>query len=127
MRYSVVVNVLVGMVGMIVIGCGNVGLSPSEETRNEYSKFVEGKMGQLLDTHARLVVQVQQRGLESERQIPLDATLEELRRKWEAVQRRIEALKAAEAQDWLALQFGMNEDLEELTQSYDKALALNAV
>ena len=81
MRYSVVVNILVGMVGMIVVGCGNFGLVPPQETRNEYSKFVEGKMGEFLDAHARLVVQAQQRGFESKRQINLDATLDGLTKK----------------------------------------------
>ena len=123
MKYSVVVNALVGMVAMMVVGCGNFGSSPQEETRVEYSKYAEGKLGQLLDTHAKFVVQVQQRGLGSERQAALDATLDDLTKKGEAVQRQIEALKASKGQDWLALQFHMNQALQELAQSYDKALA----
>ena len=127
MRHFVVVNVLVGMAGMMVVGCGYFESGPPEKTRIEYSNFLESKMAQLLDTHASLVRQVQQRGLDSERQTALDATLDDLTKKREAVQRRMETLKAAKGQNWLVLQFGMNEALEKLAQAYNKALALNAV
>ncbi|WP_447969176.1 hypothetical protein [Nitrospira sp. M1] len=127
MRSSVVVNVLVGMVGMMVVGCGVFEASPPEETRHEYSKFVEDKMGRLRGTHAQLVVQVEQRELEYECQEILEAALDDLTKKSESVQQRIDALRVATGQDWFMLQYGMNAALEELSESYARAFALNAV
>ena len=126
MKHSVVVNILVGMVWLLVAGCGYFESGPPEETRHEYAKFAEGRLGQILDTHARLVVQVQQRKLVSERRTALDVTLDDLTKKRQAVERQIEALKAAKGQEWFAHQFRMNQALEELAQSYDKAFARNA-
>ncbi len=121
MRYSVVANVLVGLVGMVVVGCGYFGSNPPEETRKEYALFVEDKMDHLVHAHARLVLQMKQRELVSERQTALDALLYELAERREAVQRQINALKIARGQDWFAIQYVMNHALEELAQSYDQA------
>ena len=126
MKFSVVVMVLVGMVGMLVVSWGNFESGPPEETRHEYSKFAEGQMSQILETHARLAVQIQQRGLESERRTALDTTLDGLTKKREAVQSQIQAMKAAKGQGWWALQFRMNQSLEELAESYNRAFARNA-
>jgi len=52
-----------------------------------------------------------------------DIALDDLIRKGQALQRQIEALKAAKGKDWLTLRPGINAALEELSQSYDKALA----
>ena len=148
MKYSLAVNVFVGMVWLMVAGCGtSESGSPEEyqlageevqsgdkeavetiqasmeENLNEYVKIVEGKMGQLLDKHAKLVDQAQQTGSGTEAQVALDANLEDLTKKGKEVQRQINKLKAAKGKDWLALQSGMNQALEELAQSYDKALA----
>ena len=123
MKFSVVVNVLVGMVGLMVAGCGYFESGPPEKTRHEYSKFAEGQMSQILETHARLAVLTQQRGLESERRTALDVTLDDLTKKVEAVQTQIVALKATNGQGWFAHQFRMSQALEELAQSYNRALA----
>ena len=126
MKFSVVITVLVGMVSMLVVGCGYFESGPPEETRKEYSQFAEGQMSQILETHARLAVQIQQRGLESERRTALDTTLVGLTKKREAVQRQFQALKAAKGQGWWAHQFRMNQSLEELAESYNRAFARNA-
>ena len=123
MRYSVVANVLISLVGVMVVGCGYFGSNPPEETRTEHSMFIEDKMDQLRDAHARLVLQIEQRGLESKRHTSLDALLNDLAERREAVQRQVEALKMAKGQDWFAIQYVMNHALEELAQSYDQALA----
>ena len=123
MKGSVVMWILIGMLCMLVAGCGKFNPGPPEKTRHEYSKFAEGKMGQMLDKHARLAVQIQQRGLEFERRTALDTTLDDLAKKREAIQRQIDELKAAKGQGWWALQFRMNQSLEELAQSYNRAFA----
>ena len=55
--------------------------------------------------------------------VVLDTNLDKLTKHGKEVQRQIDELKAAKGNDWLALQSGMNQALEELAQSYDKALA----
>ena len=146
-------KVLVGMVWIIVAGCGSSESGSTEEyqlagkeiqseendnkdrkiveqapvpltgDRNEYFKIIEDKRGQILDKHARLVTQIQQAGDRSESLPALDVSLDDLIQKTEEVHRQIEVLKAAKGRDWLALQSDMNRALEELGRSYDKALA----
>jgi len=127
MRYAVVVKVLVGLVGMLIVGCGSFGADPPEKTRNEYSKFVEDKMVQLRATHEKFVVEVQQSEVKPKRQTTLEAALDDLTKRRDAVQHQVDALQEAKGQEWFVLQYGMNAALEELSQSYSRAFALNAV
>ncbi len=121
MKNLIFANVLVGLVSLLVVGCGYFGSNPPEETRTEYSIFVESKMDHLRDVHARLVLRAQQKELESGRQTSFDALLNDLEKRREVVQRKIETMKIAKGQDWFAIQFVMNHALEELAQSYDQA------
>ena len=148
MKYSVAVHVLVGMVWLMIAGCGASESGtpeefqlageevqsgdkeaietiqvPVEENLNEYVKTVEGKWDLLKDKHAKLVDQAQQAGSGTEIKVALDTNLDDLTKQGEEVQRQIDELKVAKGKDWLALQSGMNQALEELAQSYDKALA----
>ena len=148
MKYSMVVNVLVGMVWLMIAGCGtsesgspdesrlaeekmqlgdkevvDTIQAPGEENLNEYVKIVEGKLGQLTDKHAKLVDLGQQAELGSEPQAAFDTSLGDLTKKREEIQVQIETVKAAKGKDWIPLQSGMNQALEELGQSYDTALA----
>ena len=104
MKHSVIIRVLVGMVAMMVVSCGVFEAGPPEKTRIEYSKFVDDKMDQLLDKHARLVAQVQQADSLTEIRMAWETSLEALTKKRVEVQRHIEALKAAKGQNWFALQ-----------------------
>ncbi len=148
MKYSLGVNVLVGIAWMMVAGCGTSESSAPQETRvaeepiqlgekevvetsqaslnenrNEYVKVIEGKLIQLNDDHAKLVVQAQQAGSGTQVQADLDTTLKDLTKEGKEVQQQIDELKAVKAEDWLALQSDMNQALEELAHSYEQALA----
>lgn len=79
-------------------------------------------MIQLREAHARLLVQVEQGGLESERQTILAATLDDLTTQVKVVQERIKALNVAKGHDWFTIQYVMNLTLEKLDQSYEKVL-----
>ena len=147
MKYSAVVNVLVGIVWMVVAGCGtSESNTPQEsrfaeekvqsgdkevvetsqaslqENRNEYVKIIEEKLSQLNENHAKLVDQAQATS-GTEVQVVLDKTLDDLTKQGKEVQQQIDELKEVNVDDWLALQPDMNQALEELAQSYDRALA----
>ena len=123
MNYWLGVKVLAGIVALLIVGCGNFQTNPSEEIRKKYSAFLETKMDLLLDKHARLVDQVQQGRPKTEQQTSLNKTLDDLTKKGEAVQGQMGELQSAKGANWHALQFGVNQALEELTQAYDNALA----
>lgn len=149
MKRSVGEKVLVGMVWLIVAGCGasesgsteeyqlagkavqaeendgkaRVTVLPVVENRIEYFKIIEDQRGRLLGKHARLIAQIQEAGNRPEPLPALDISLDDLIQKTQEIHRQIEVLKATKGGDWLALQSDMNRALEELGQSYDKALA----
>ena len=147
MKNSVVINVLLGMVLMVVAGCGTSESNAPQETRlaeekvqsgdkevvetsqaslqenrTEYVKIIEEKLSQLNENHAKLVDQAQAVS-GSEVQVVLDKTLDDLTQQGKEVQQQIDELKEVNVDDWLALQPDMNQALEELAQSYDRALA----
>lgn len=121
MKCSRGVYLLVSIFWMMGAGCESFESTPPEETRTEYSLFVKDKMDKLRYAHARLIMQVQQEGLDTKHQTILNATLDDLTQRREAVKRQIETMKMAKGPDWFAIQFVMNHDLEELAQSYDQA------
>ncbi|GJL64162.1 MAG: hypothetical protein NPIRA04_28160 [Nitrospirales bacterium] len=148
MQYSVGVNVLLGIAWMIVVGCGTSESNPPQDTqfaeethqpgakeavetsrasleegRNEYVKVVEGQLHQLNDDHEKLVDRAHQARPGTQVQADLHKSLENLTGQSQKVQQQIDELKATKVEDWNALQSGMNQALEELTQSYDQALA----
>ena len=147
MKNSVWGNVLLGIGCLVIAGCEysesgfsdvsspvkseakfgdqevvNAMQASSEELLHEFSKVVEGKLSQLKKKQAKLTEQVKKDEIVSEAKAALDATLDDLTKKGEAVQIQIEALKAAKGDDWLALQPGVNQALEDMDQAYEKAL-----
>ncbi|GJL52746.1 MAG: hypothetical protein NPIRA01_39730 [Nitrospirales bacterium] len=148
MKYSVGVNVLIGIAWMMVAGCGTsesnapqdtqfaeethqpgakevveTSRASLEENRNEYVKVVEGQLNQLNDDHEKLVDRAHQARSGTQVQADLGKSLKNLTDQGKKVQKQIDELKATKVEDWNALQSGMNQALEELTQSYDQALA----
>ncbi|MCA9467352.1 MAG: hypothetical protein KC643_18170 [Nitrospira sp.] len=150
MKRSVVVSVFVSLLGFGVLGCESSETESPQESRLvenddlvtgsqqsglesaqgpageaflEYTHFVEGKLRKLKAMHLELVDRVKQGEANSDATMALDARLEDLTKKGEEIQRRIEYLKAAKGEDWLALQAGVNQALDAMAQSYEKALA----
>jgi len=148
MKSSLLRNVVLGMVCLLGVGCSNseLGSSPESqltgkdipldnnavverqqalagETLTTYLNGVDDKLSQLKDKHAKLVHHVQKDGSGVEPTVALNAILDEIKKKGEELQFQIEAMKSATGEDQLALQTGMDKTLNELTQSYDKALA----
>jgi hypothetical protein len=148
MKNFMLLNVVGGIVWLTVAGCSASDSGPVEESQlagkevssgtsdivatvaapqegdmNEYFRVVEGKFDQLKEKHAKLTEQVGQKGSDAETPSALDKALEDLTQKGREVQKQIETLKTAKGNEWIALQPDMNRALDELTQSYDAALA----
>ena len=94
----------------------------SDENMQEFLRSVEEKFGQLKSKHAKLADRIQQGDRSADAKVALDATLENLIRKGQAVQQQIQTLKTAKGQDWLALQAGINQALADMDQAYENAL-----
>lgn len=101
--------------------------TPSGENLDEFSKTVEEKLRQLTEKHAKLanklIDQIKQSEFNSELKPALEVTLDDLIKKGKAVRRQIETLKDAKGSNWLVLQAEVNQALQDMDQSYEKALS----
>ena len=148
MKLSIGGSVFMGLLGFAALGCEISETEPPLESRLaenddrtsrsrsdsqsmqglagegflEYVHVVEGKFQELQVRHAKLVdgIRHAEKGIGS--YSGLDFLLEDLTKKGQAVQRKMEALRTAKGAEWLVLKSGINTALQELSQAYDKAI-----
>ncbi len=150
MKFSVGVNVLAGLVFLMGVGCGPSDSSssperagkeneedvsvreptvidpvspPQDKELQEYIKVIGQQMTELQNSHADLVKAAQHVGSDPEHQRLWETSLDDLTLKSNEVERKIQALKAAKEQEWITLQPGLTHALQELSESYERALA----